>query len=48
MEATYVCAYNDLQKAFDLVEYLVLLEKLFEGGVNGKMWRLLKKWYEAK
>ena len=48
METRNVCAYIDLQKAFDLVEYLVFLEKLFEGGVNGKMWRLLKKWYEAK
>ena len=32
----------DLQKAFDSVEYPVLLEKLFDVGVNGKMRRLLK------
>lgn len=39
----YMCLY-DLQKAFDSVEYPVLLEKLFDAGVNGKMWRLLKSW----
>ena len=33
----YMCLY-DLQKAFDSVEYPVLLEKLFDAGVNGKMW----------
>ena len=42
----YMCLYN-LQKAFDSVEYPVLLEKLFDAGVNGKMWRLLKSWYEG-
>lgn len=42
----YMCLY-DLQKAFDSVEYPVLLEKLYNVGVNGKMWRLLKSWYEG-
>ena len=42
----YMCLY-DLQKAFDSVEYPVLLQKLFDAGVNGKMWRLLKSWYEG-
>ena len=42
----YMCLY-DLQKAFDSVEYLVLLQKLYDVGVNGKMWRLLKNWYEG-
>ena len=37
----YMCLY-DLQKAFDSTEYPVLLEKLYNAGVNGKMWRLLK------
>ena len=40
----HVCLY-DLQKAFDSLEYPVLLEKLYNVGVNGKMWRLLKSWY---
>ena len=40
-----MCLY-DLQKAFDSVEYPVLLEKLFDVGVNGTMWRLLKSWYD--
>ena len=42
----YMCLY-DLQKAFDSVEYPVLLEKLYDVGVNGKMWRLLSSWYEG-
>ncbi len=37
----------DLQKAFDSVEYPVMLRRLFEVGVNGKAWRLLKNWYEG-
>ena len=41
-----MCLY-DLQKAFDSVEYPVLLVKLFDAGVNGKMWRLLKNWYKS-
>jgi len=40
----YMCLY-DLQKAFDSVEYCVLLERLFSVGVNGRMWRLLRSWY---
>ena len=39
-----MCLY-DLQKAYDSVEYPVLLEKLYEVGINGKLWRLLKNWY---
>ena len=42
----YVCLY-DLQKAFDSVECPVLLEKLFDAGVNGQMWRLLKSWCDG-
>ena len=41
-----MCLY-DLQKAFDSVEYPVLLQKLYDCCVNGKMWRLLKNWYEG-
>ena len=32
----------DLEKAFDSIEYPVLLEHL---GINGKFWRLLHNWY---
>ena len=42
----YICLY-DLQKAFDSVEYPVLLGKFFDTRVIGKMWRLLKSWYEG-
>ena len=42
----YMCLY-DLQKAFDSVEYPVLLEKLYDVGVKGKMWRLLESWYKG-
>ena len=38
-----MCLY-DLQKAFDFAEYSVLLDGIFEVGVNGKMWRLLRAW----
>ena len=41
-----MCLY-DLQKAFDSVEYPVLLKRLFDAGINGKMWRLLKSWYDG-
>ena len=41
----FSCAY-DLPKAFDSVEYSVLLERLFEVGINRNLWRLLNNWYE--
>ena len=37
----HMCLY-DLSKAFDSVEYPVLLKRLFDVGINGKLWRLLK------
>ena len=40
----FVCLY-DLQKVFDSVEYAVLVDRLFEVGVKGKMWNLLRGWY---
>ena len=40
----YICFY-DVEKAFDSIELLILLKKLFEIGINGKLWRLLKSWY---
>ncbi len=39
-----MCFY-DLQKAFDSVEYPVLLRRLYDAGINGRTWRLLKAWY---
>ena len=35
----------DLEKAFDSVEFSVLLERLFHAGINSKTWRLLRSWY---
>ena len=42
----HMCLY-DLSKAFDSVEYPVLLKRLFDVGINGKLWRLLKDWYKG-
>ena len=42
----HMCLY-DLQKAFDSVEFSVLLDQLFSIGVNGKTWRIIKNWYEG-
>ena len=28
------------------MEYSVFLDKPFDAGISGKMWRLLKDWYE--
>ena len=38
-------SFYDLQCAFDTVEYCILLEELFNAGVKGKFWRILKHWY---
>ena len=40
----FMCLY-DLQKAFNSVEIPVLLQRLFEVGVNCKTWCLLHDWY---
>ena len=40
----YMCLY-DLQKAFNSVEFPVLLKRLFDVGVNSKTWRILRSWY---
>lgn len=42
----YMCLY-DLQKALDSLEYAVLMDKLFQVVVNGKMRHLLGNWYEG-
>ena len=40
----YLCFY-DLQKAFDSVQYPILLKRLYDAGINGKTWRLIKARY---
>ena len=40
----YMCLY-DLEKAFDSVEFSILLKRLFDVGVNSKTWRILQSWY---
>ena len=40
----YLCFF-DLEKAFDSIEYGVLLRHMFNLGINGKCWRLIKDWY---
>ena len=44
MALLYTCLL-DLQKAFDSVEFPVLLDRLFQIGINGKTWRLIRDWY---
>ena len=41
-----MCWY-DLQKGFDSLEYPIPLERLYEVGVNCKLWRLLRDWHEG-
>ena len=41
-----MCFY-DLQKAFDSIHYSVLLKRLYEAGVDGRVWRLLRSWYAS-
>ena len=38
----HMCLF-DLKKAFDSVEFPVLLDQLFSFGINGKTWRLIRK-----
>ena len=45
-EKVYMCFY-DLQKAFDSIQYPVLLKRLYESGVNGKAWRIIRSWYTS-
>ena len=40
----HMCLY-DLEKAFDSVEFPVVLRRLFNVGVNSKTWRILRSWY---
>ena len=43
-DCMYMCFY-DLQRAFDSVQYSILLKRLYEAGINGKTWRLIRNWY---
>ena len=43
-DSPYLCLY-DLEKAFDSIEYDVLLHHLYAAGINGKAWRLIRSWY---
>ena len=45
-DTMYMCLY-DLQKAFDTVQYPVLLKRVFDAGINGKAWRLIRSWYNS-
>lgn len=42
----YLCLY-DIEKAFDSVEFPILLRELYDIGINGKFWRLIKSWYQG-
>ena len=37
----------DIEKAFDSVEFPILLSHLCSLGINGKTWRLIKSWYSS-
>ena len=43
-DSVYSCFF-DLARSFDTVEFCVLLVHLFDAGINGKCWRLIKHWY---
>ena len=43
-DTPYLCFF-DLEKAFDSVEYSTLLTNIFNLGINGKCFRLIKDWY---
>ena len=42
-----MCLY-DLCKAFDSVEYPVLLTRLREAAVAGRTWRIIRDWYVGR
>ena len=43
-EKPFLCLY-DIEKAFDSVEFPILLQHIFSIGINGKSWRIIKAWY---
>ena len=40
----YLCLF-DIEKAFDSVGLPILLQNLYDIGVNGKLWKIIKSWY---
>ena len=40
----YLCLFH-IEKAFDSVAHPILLQHLYNIGVNEKLWRLIKNWY---
>ena len=45
-EKPFLCLY-DIEKAFDSVEFPILLSHLFSIGINGKSCHLIKAWYQS-
>ena len=43
-EKPFLCLY-DIEKAFDSVEFPILLQHIFSIGINGKSWHIIKAWY---
>ena len=37
----------DTQKAFDVVDHTILLNKLYEEGINEKLWRIVRELYSG-
>ena len=42
----FLCLY-DIEKAFDSVQFPILLSHLDSLGINGKTWHLIKSWYSS-
>ena len=40
----YMCA-CDLEKAFHMVEFSILIKNIFNADINGKAWRVIESWY---
>jgi hypothetical protein len=38
--------FYDLEKAFDSVEYCIVLKHLYSGGTHGKCWRIVQSFYD--
>ena len=45
-ESPFLCFY-DIEKAFDSIEFPVLLSHLQSIGISGKSWQLIKSWYDS-